>query len=363
MKRVFGGSIFSKPSKKRAHQRPNGFGLIEVLISATILSILAVGATQLFKSSFMVQRHLAQTSEAEGVRATLVQVLSNPQACASSFNGLDPSLSTPQDLILRNGATILLEEGDEKGGVTISALKASFLQTTSTVRMVRVDMKVTKNQGENKLRQEWDFDRIVNVSVAGAAVVGCLSGEGGLIKVERHDARLKPTRTGYQFYYTGINSDSEDPAQDMWILNRTSINQNCALTTTDRILGCAREAYPPITITAEGSLLVVDAYTGVCVSNARTDRTLTIISSVKITCGAQVAKPSIASLSTQNNGALCVNAGMLPHSFAVAPGDTCTIEPAVGWHWWLPDASPVGLAAGQIIMAAYPINFSITHYR
>lgn len=343
-----------------------GFGLPEVLIAGTLMILISVELSRTFNYTYKAQRHIAQTSDAQGVENLMRQVLTNSAGCAATVTGLDPTITTNQTIALKSSSSnTMLAVNSIFGNTKVAELYANFLQTTGTLRLTKITARVEKI-GAPGVRLDWTFDAHVNVTVNSSnVVVGCVSPQGSLMKMENYQSKFKTTGDGYEFKYAAVDSEVYDATSDFWKLTRNTMQTNCALSTANRDKGCALVAYPAQNFTALGSLTTVQSMTGICVTNPETANTFAGIASVRITCGSTSQWTNVASLSNNNNNALCLNGTTLRVHFATSPGDTCTLQPYIGWSWFPPPPTgpnPVG-AGASLKVNGYPFNFVVEHYQ
>lgn len=345
---------------------PAGFTLPELLVAGALMVLISLELSRTFMYTFKAQRHIAQTTDALEAENILRLTLSNSSGCQSTVAGLDPTTTANQTFPLKSGpSSTALQVGTVFGKTRVAELYATFLQTTGTQRLAKVTMRVEKI-GDPGLRADWTYEAYFNATVNSSNVaVGCATTQGSLLKMESYDSRYQPTGMGYEFSYAASGSSTYDSGSDMWRIKTPMVHYNCALTNPDRDKGCVWESYPNITVTALGTLTTFQAKSAVCVTNPQSSPTFAGIASVQVNCGSTVRWTNVASMSNNNNNALCLNGTTLRLFFTTTPGQTCTVAPFLGYSWWPPPPTgPNPVPAGaDLKVIGYPFNITVEHYQ
>jgi len=346
--------------------------LIEILIAGALLAFLSIAASRFFSNATKAQKYVSQSYGADSIRQNLDIVLRNQASCAATMSPLNPTVTTPQTISIKDAAAntvIANNTAFSEEGITATSVTASFLQTTGPFRLASIEITLSKNDPDhNKLgRSSWNYQRYINVMITGTTVETCVSGEGGLIGIESFTLNNSPAAAQYTYNHAAANSSTFDAVTNTYNYNRTDINTFCD--TTPQLVkdqGCNPVAYATTNIMAKGSYITFQA-TGVIGANYSAGvHAMVPVKSLTVVCGSTTQVISIAKFGgAPGPFSFAISGVNPPLGFAVNAGDTCQATVKIGWNWVPgPPISPSPTPnPTYATIRAYPVQLQVSHFR
>lgn len=349
-----------------------GFGILEALIGGLLMMLVAIGVSRAFSFGFKAQRSIAQATGADSLRANLEMVLRNPASCLGSLSGLNPDITTPQPVSIRDAAgnTIASPGQVLTDNIVVTNSNATFLETTGGLRQLLLKIEVGKPQtGKFDLgRHSWFFEKYLNAVVSGSSVVGCSLNGGGLLAHERYVLNTAhvpaPFRNDYRL--SAVPGTTYDSASQTLHIDRTDLNVFCDPALANNNYGCVQMPYVAQTVVAKGSYIVFQASGNIGATSNEAAHGIVPIFSVKWTCGATSTQQDITRFAGfQGIYGFGLGGTSAQIGYPVAPGDVCTMQAFVGWNWVPgPPTQPTPVPAPVwATVNASPVEVSVFHYQ
>lgn len=340
-----------------------GFGILEAVFASLIALGVGVLLMRLFSTTLRIQRHVVQTNLKEGIQTNVDAILRNSLSCFHSIGPLDPTITTPQPLMLRDAAgNDVITAGTQMEGIRAASINARFLQVTGPVRQLVVEMELQKVDTKPTMRDSWKYARFINARVSGLAVSGCVLEEGGIIKIEELQNTLIAGRDAFHFV-VGAGPDSFDATTQVTTIQR-NLQDSCPLTQADRAFGCFGVDYLPVNVTAQGSYLSIQGAGSLGAFFADPTPSFGATLSFTLTCPSGTQRKAINHVATNGGHPISTWGNSVPVGAPTAPGDVCTIRSRVGWGYNPSQTAPASAAPiPNPDISSWLTFFSVTHYR
>ena len=158
---------------KRISNKSAGFSLVEALVVTGLVSVLALGLSQLMSGSSISSKNVQESVDFSNLNAAILTVTANVNACNAAFAGmsLDPTGAFPQPIPdIKVGALDIAKVSASTNGLQITKLqfqKGSTLSVSGTVEeyLADIHLETKKNIFGTKSAQLLSRDFIVALEI------------------------------------------------------------------------------------------------------------------------------------------------------------------------------------------------------